>query len=110
MRMVEPGSDLDLAQEPVGTEAGGELGMQHLDGHLAVMTGVVREVHRRHAAASDLAVDAIAILELGAQPFRRGFSSLDGQCKYPFTQLQFPFTLLQFPLALLLVQSFLQRS
>ena len=74
------------------------------------MTRVVSQVHGGHATPPDFAFNPVAVLELGAQPLGRGFSSLDGQCEYPFTQLQFPFTLLQFPLTLLLLQSFLQRS
>ena len=75
--MVEPGSDLDLAQEAIGTEACGELGVKHLDGDLAVVPGVVREVHGGHATATDLAIHLIAVLQFGAQALQRRGSGFD---------------------------------
>jgi hypothetical protein len=41
------GADLDLLDEPVGAEDGGQLGFQDLDGDLAV----VLEVRRRYTVA-----------------------------------------------------------
>ena len=49
---------LDLAQEPLGAERGGELRAQHLDRDVAVVLEVVREVDGGHAAAPELALDA----------------------------------------------------
>ena len=34
--MLQVGGDLDLAQEALGAERGGQLGAEHLDGDLAV--------------------------------------------------------------------------
>ena len=50
---------LDLAQEPLTAERGAELGMQHLDGDVAIVLEIVREVDGRHAAGAELALDAI---------------------------------------------------
>ena len=44
-----------------------ELLTQHLDRDPAPMTQVPREVHRRHAAAADLALDLIAPRERGRE-------------------------------------------
>ena len=46
---------------------GGELGPEHLDGDLAVVLEVVGEVDRGHAARAELALDAVAVREGGAQ-------------------------------------------
>ena len=59
--MGEPGDSLDLAQEALGADGCGDLGVEHLDGHLAVVLEVVGEEHGGHAAATDLALDSVAI-------------------------------------------------
>ena len=51
------------AQEPLAAERGAEVGVQHLDGDVAVVPEVVREIHGRHAARAELALDAIAVGE-----------------------------------------------
>ena len=50
---------LDLAEEALGAERGGELGAEHLDGDLAVVLQVVGEVDRGHAALAELALDPV---------------------------------------------------
>ena len=59
--MLQPGGDPDLAEEPLGSERGGELGAQHLERHGPIVPEVVGEVDRGHAAAAELALDAVAI-------------------------------------------------
>ena len=59
--MLQPGGEPDLAQEPLGAERGGELGVQHLERDLAVVLEVVREVDRGHAAAAELALERVAV-------------------------------------------------
>jgi hypothetical protein len=61
--MLECGGDLDLAQEALGAERGGEVGPENLDGHLALVTHVEREVHGGHATAANLALDLVAAAE-----------------------------------------------
>ena len=68
VRMGEPGNDADLAQEPLGLDRGGELRMHHLEGDVAVVPEVVREIHGGGAApaqedwaAVGLPLDAIAV-------------------------------------------------
>ena len=49
--MLQRRGELDLLEEPLGAEHGGELRVQHLDRDVAVVAQVAREVDRRHAAA-----------------------------------------------------------
>ena len=63
VRVLEPARHADLALEPVLADGARELGVQHLEGDVAAGGEVVREVHRRHAALADLALEAIAVLE-----------------------------------------------
>jgi hypothetical protein len=63
VRVLERGGGLDLLDEPLGAEHGGELGFQDLDGDLAVVLQVLCEVDRGHAARAELALDAVAVGE-----------------------------------------------
>ena len=65
--VIQPGGDLDLTQKPVGPEGRRQLGAEHLDRHLTVMLDVAREIDRRHAAPSQLALDGIAAGEGGVE-------------------------------------------
>jgi len=65
--MVEAGGDLDLTQKPIGPEHRRQLGPQHLDRHLALVFQIVREIDRRHAAASELSLDGVAAGEGGVE-------------------------------------------
>ena len=60
VRMAEPRGDLDLAQEALGPDGVGELGLEELDGDLATVAQVVGEIDGRHPAAADHALDAVA--------------------------------------------------
>ena len=48
--MAEAGGGLDLAQEALGAERGGELGAEDLDGDLAVVLEIFGEIDGGHAA------------------------------------------------------------
>ncbi len=65
--MGEARGDLDLPQEPLGAERCGQLGMQDLDGDSAAVLGILGEVHRRHTAPAELALDAVAAGERGGE-------------------------------------------
>ena len=65
--MLQIRSRLDLAQEPLGADDGRQLGAQHLDGDVAIVLEVVRQVDRRHTARAELALDAIPIGEACGQ-------------------------------------------
>ena len=71
VRVLQPGGQLDLAQEPLGAERGGELGVEHLERDRAVVPEVLGEVDRRHAAAPELALERVAVGEGLAQRRRR---------------------------------------
>ena len=61
VRVLQVGGGLDLAEEPLGADHGGEFRPQHLDRHLAVVLEVLRQVDRGHAAGAELALDAVAV-------------------------------------------------
>ena len=58
--MGQLGGDLDFPHEPLGSETGSQFGKEHLDGDRAVMLQVTRQVHRRHSATTQLALDLVA--------------------------------------------------
>ena len=61
--MLEPGGELDLAEEAIGAQHGRELGVEDLQGDQTVMLDVPGQVHRRHAAAAELPLEDIAVAE-----------------------------------------------
>ena len=63
--MLEPRGELDLAEEAVGPERHGQLGVQHLERDRAVVLEVAGEEDGRHPAAAELALEGVA----GAQAF-----------------------------------------
>jgi hypothetical protein len=63
--MVELGGDLDLDQEPLAAERIGEIGLEHLERHLAAVLHVLGKVHGGHAAPTQLALDPIAARQCG---------------------------------------------
>ena len=65
--VLQVGDGLDLAEEPLGADHGGEVGAEHLDGDLALVAEVVGEVDGGHAALAELALDAVAVGENGAE-------------------------------------------
>ena len=56
---VSRGGEVDLAEEPLAAERLGEVLAQDLDGDVAVVLEVAREVDGRHAAGAELALDAV---------------------------------------------------
>ena len=60
--MLEVRSRLDLGQEPLGTDDRREFRLQDLQRDLALVLDVVRQVDRRHAALTQLTLDAVAAL------------------------------------------------
>ncbi len=58
--MLEAGCELDLAQESLGAEDRRELGVQHLERDQPLVLDVVGEIDRGHAAAAELAFEAVA--------------------------------------------------
>ena len=62
---------LDLREEPLGADDGGELGAEHLDGDLAVVAEVLGEVDGGHAALAQLALDPVAVGQGRAEGIQR---------------------------------------
>src|SRR5688572_22180577 len=71
VRMLQVRGELDLLEEPVGAQDGGELGVEDLDGDLAAVLQIFGEIHGRHAAAAELPLDAIAIREGDGESIER---------------------------------------
>ena len=61
--MLEVGRDLNFCEKPLDAEDCGQLGAQHLEGDIALVPHVASEIHRRHAAAADLAVEIVPARE-----------------------------------------------
>ena len=58
--VIQLGDDLDLAEKPVGSDGGCQLGPEDLHRDLAVVLHVVGQIDRRHAAAPELPLDSVA--------------------------------------------------
>ena len=56
VRMLQPCKDPGLAEEPFPRHRCGELGTEHLDGHRAVQSRVLRAVHDAHSPGGDPAL------------------------------------------------------
>ena len=58
--MLKVGRNANLAQKTLDAEYRAELWVQHLEGDTALMSQIAGEIHRRHAAVADFALDGIA--------------------------------------------------
>ena len=65
--MLQARGGLDLGEEAVTADDGAQLGVQDLDGDLAVVLQVFGEVDRGHAALAQLALEAVAVAERGTE-------------------------------------------
>lgn len=61
--MLQIGGELYLLEKALGAEYRRELGVQNLYGNLTMMPEIFREVHGRHPARAELAIDAVASIE-----------------------------------------------
>ena len=69
--MLQAGGDPDLLEESLRSERGGELGAQDLERDGPIVPEVAGEIDGGHAAASELALDAIAIGQGGREEVGR---------------------------------------
>ena len=74
--MLEIGGELDLGQEPLGADDGGEPRRQDLEGDLAVVPQILGEVHGRHPARADLTFDPVPVGERKLEPVELGHLGL----------------------------------
>jgi alpha-beta hydrolase superfamily lysophospholipase len=63
MGMLEIGSGLDLGEEALGPDHGGQLRSHDLDRDPAVVAKVVRQPDRGHTTRAQLPLDPIAVTE-----------------------------------------------
>jgi hypothetical protein len=66
--MLQLRGNLDLPKESRATHRSGEILAQHLHRDLTVVLLILGEIDRRHAAAADLAIDAISATKSIVQP------------------------------------------
>jgi hypothetical protein len=58
--MLQPSDKTDFALEPLGPGGRGQFGSDHLERDGAIVLEVAGEVHRGHAAATELALDQVS--------------------------------------------------
>ena len=66
--MLQAGREPDLLEEALGPEHRGELRMQHLDRHPAMVPHVLGQVDRRHAAGAERTLEPVPAGERARQP------------------------------------------
>ena len=65
--MVEASDDPDFLKEPLAAEHPGDVGSQHLQGDVAVVLRISREVDDRHRSATEFPLDRVPVGEGGLQ-------------------------------------------
>ena len=74
MRMLQLRRRLDLAEKALAAKCRAEIRVQHLDGDIAVVLEIVREVDSGHAASADVTLDAVPVPDRGRESFDHFFS------------------------------------
>jgi hypothetical protein len=67
VRVLQPRGGADLGEEPLAAERGTEVGVEHLDGDVALVAEIVREIDRGHPARAELALNAVAVSETAGE-------------------------------------------
>jgi hypothetical protein len=65
--MLQSGSKLNLALEPLGTERGGQLGVEHLECDWTLVLDVAGQIDRGHAPTTKLALEHVAVAQGSSQ-------------------------------------------
>jgi len=68
MGMIQVGRDLDFLEKPIAPDQRREVGLEDLDGDLAMVPEIVGEINRRHAAGADGPLDPIPAGQSGDEP------------------------------------------
>ena len=71
VRVMQPGRDLDLAQEPGGADFGGQLGAKHFDRDVTLVLEVVGQEDLGHPALPKLPLEPIAGRQRRAEAFEQ---------------------------------------
>ncbi len=66
--MLQVGGDAYLADKSFVSQHRRQFGMDHLDGDLAIVLQVLRQLDRRHAAATELPLDPVVAGKRGLEP------------------------------------------
>jgi hypothetical protein len=69
MRVVQPRQQRDLLVEPRRAAGGRRHRVEHLERHLAPVLAVVRQVHHRRRAPSELPHHAVPLGDVGGEAF-----------------------------------------
>jgi hypothetical protein len=70
--MGEPGRDADLPEKSLRLVRLGTAGKQDLDGDLAAVLEILRQINCGHPSATDFFFDPVPISYAGLQAFRNG--------------------------------------
>ena len=65
--MLEPGGEVNLAEEALGSHRGGELGVEHLDRDRSIVLEVAGEPDGGHPPVAKLALERVAVPQVSAQ-------------------------------------------
>ena len=68
VRVLQRRDRADLAHEAFGPDHGGKFRLEDLDGHLAAVPEVLRQVDGGHPAGAELALDPVAVGQGGRKP------------------------------------------
>ena len=71
MGMLQPGGELDLAEEAVRPQCGREVGMEDLERDRTVVPEVAGQKDRGHAPTAELALDRVPVAQSVAQQGQR---------------------------------------
>ena len=69
--MLQTGGERDLTPEALGAERRGQIGVEQLERDGAIVFGVARQVHGRHAATPKLALEEVPTLKRALQQLPR---------------------------------------
>jgi hypothetical protein len=65
VRMGEARRETNLSHEALAADYSGQVGVQHLEGDVALVSKIARQIHSRHAACAERALNVIAAGEGG---------------------------------------------
>ena len=65
--VIQPGRNVDLTLEALEADTRGQVGMENLDRNRSTVLQILGQVHRRHAATTDLPLQVVAVAERGLE-------------------------------------------
>jgi hypothetical protein len=67
MGMLQAGGQSNFSLESLGPKGDGQVRSQYLQSYEAVVSQVMRQIHRSHAAAAELSLDLVRSPDTGLQ-------------------------------------------